>query len=145
MHYKMYEHFGFKFDTKPKEMEYKDHRDYECICEGRYKDYHFAIINLGFHPCAYVKVPVANPYYGKVYNQLDDIVCHGGITYSRDYLGNKSGWWIGWDYAHADDFAGYYTEDDGDLWNNKRWTLCEMLDDVERVIRQLDSVGKGEE
>lgn len=136
MHYKIYEHFGFKFDTKPEEMEYKDYRTYECICKGRYKGYHFAIINLGFHPCAYVKIPVAHPYYGKNHNQLDGIECHWGMIYS------KFGWWMSWDYAHAGDFLGYYTEEDGDLWNNKRWTLCEMLDDVERVIRQLDSVGK---
>ena len=50
----------------------------------------------------YVGIPKGHVLYGKEYVDID-IDCHGGLTYSRDYLidqSDKDVWWIGYDTGH---------------------------------------------
>ena len=50
----------------------------------------------------YVGIPKGHALYGKEYDSVD-IDCHGGLTYSRDYLvdqSDKDVWWIGYDTGH---------------------------------------------
>lgn len=59
--------------------------------------------------CGYIGVPREHPWYSIPlhYAYKSDIKVHGGITYSRYYLGNKCSikdyWWIGFDTGHGND------------------------------------------
>ena len=64
-----------------KEMIYKDMSTPEILDEGHYKQYHYAIVSLGSHPCAYVELPENHQFYEKFYDDIP-IECHGGLTYS---------------------------------------------------------------
>ena len=119
-----------------KEMVYSTTRNIEVLDRGTYKDYDYVILSLGTHPCAYVRIPEHHPYYSEDYNNCD-IDCHWGLTYGSPYLrtGNgtqESGWWIGWDYAHCDDYCGYMTCDCG-----VKHTTKEIQQECFSVIEQL--------
>ena len=110
----------------------------EMLEDGEYKGFHFYVLNLGTHPCAYVDVTETD-LNGKDYVDID-ISCHGGLTYSEEYLStvDKKGWFIGWDYAHYDDFAGYKLEMPvGIRTNGKRWTTAEIVEECKQVIDQI--------
>lgn len=116
----------------------------EILDEGIYHNYHYAIVSLGSHPCAYIEIPKGHRYYDKVYDEIP-LNCHGGLTYANDTgilngYNHRSGYWIGWDYAHYMDYCYYefisdlFKEEDSDL---KRWTTEEILTEVKNVIDQL--------
>ncbi len=123
-----------------REMIYFTQRLYppEVLADGKYKGFHFYVLNLGIHPCAYVDVTDTD-LNGKDYGNID-IECHCGLTYSREYLCtvDKKGWFIGWDYAHGCDFSGY---DIGmpicRRMNRKKWTTAEIVNECKQVIDQL--------
>ncbi|MFQ9545338.1 MAG: hypothetical protein ACLR02_10000 [Clostridium sp.] len=57
------------------------------------------------HRCGYVGVPKGHHMYGLNYEEyIDEIDCHGGLTYSG-FLGeeNKEYWYFGFDCAHFGD------------------------------------------
>jgi len=124
-----------------KEMIYKSTLEREVLERGKYKGYEFEIISYGTHPCAYVCVPVGHPFYEKPYDEVD-VDCHWGCTYSQRREDGK--WWIGWDYAHFEDYSGVnllyesipalkeFANDFG-----KKWTTDEILKEVFEVIDQL--------
>ena len=124
-----------------KEMQYQKIRYTTILDKGDYKGFNYAIVSYGTHPCCYVFLPKGHKYYGKEYDDIE-ISCHGGLTFSeKDLAFNpiflKDTWVIGWDYAHCDDYAGYF-EDNGDLAKNtKKWTTKEMQKEVFGVIEQL--------
>ena len=94
-----------------KEMIYQANRKIETLDTGYCLGLLYYIMNLGTHPTAYVKIPENHRYYKKDMNKID-IYVHGGITYSRNYLfleNNQKieGWFVGWDYIHYGDYAGY--------------------------------------
>ena len=96
--------------------------------------------------CVYLGVPAK---YEASLRELDangDI--HGGITFSTlsgmeeaeqsrppawAPLELKSFCWIGWDYAHAEDFTGLVEDDDG-----KSWSLEEIVEqELKGAVSQL--------
>lgn len=120
-------------------MVYQNKRVIDMLDEGTYKDYHYAIVSLGSHPCAYVELPKGHKWYGKDYDDIP-VSCHGGLTYSRigllspssDY--HKNGFWIGWDYAHYGDYCGWH----GDFCSyDKKWATEEIFQEIKEVIEQL--------
>lgn len=127
-----------------KEMIYSANRiDPERIAEGTYKGFDYYVLNLGTHPCAYIDV-TETLLNGKEYGDID-IQCHGGLTYSRNYLPtvDKQGWFIGWDYAHYGDFAGYEIMFSSDLQSDgKHWTTGEIVDECKNVIDQIVGLPK---
>ena len=129
-----------------KQMVYQSERIFEILFEGKYMGYQFYIMNLGTHPTAYVEIPETSKLFGKdyfeIYDMETDIDVHGGLTYSRDHLfgGEKHKWFIGWDYAHAGDYAGYsekYPELSRLSIYDKKWTTEEIFEDVVSVIQQI--------
>lgn len=78
----------------------------EQIARGTYKGLDYYVLNLGTHPCAYIDVTDTS-LHDIEYEEID-IIVHGGLTYSRPSLAtvDKTGWFIGWDYAHYGDFMG---------------------------------------
>ena len=127
-------------------MVYKEHliKNTEILDEGVYDGFHYVILSLGSHPCAYIELPNTHKYYGKDYYNIP-IYCHGGLTYSsnegivfpKDNLSHRDGYWIGWDYAHYGDFCYYGIPylDCGSF--DKKWTTEEILKEVKDVIEQL--------
>lgn len=131
-----------------KEMEYSKKRKIEVLDTGEYIGYTYYIMNLGTHPTAYVKVPnkLVQNFKEYEYSFEIPIEVHGGITYFENHLriseeSEIKGDFVGWDYAHAGDYAGYYVDDLfkfglGDLFD-KKWTTQEILEDVKDVCKQL--------
>ena len=109
------------------------------ILTSDYKGWTYSIITLGTHPCAYVDVK-NTMFDGKFYADIP-IECHGGLTYSADYLPrtNDKGWFIGWDYAHWGDlFYSQYNIDMGVIdIVSKEWTIDEVEEECKNVIDQL--------
>lgn len=118
-----------------KEMVYQVHRIKEILDEGYYRDIRYVILNLGTHPTAYVE----NIVNAKEWNDdiLDNIEVHGGFTWCDlpHWQEDKRVVYLGWDYAHCDDYDGYNV-----LFNDnsgKKWTTKEVLEEVHYVIDQL--------
>ena len=127
-----------------KQMVYTADRKREVLDMGEYKGFTYAIISLGWHPCAYVKIPENHKYFNVDYNDLPMIDCHGGITYSESYLAvaddkDLDGWWIGWDYSHYMDFSGRFLRPNNFIMEGKKYSTAEILSDVFKVIEQLES------
>lgn len=131
---------------KIKKMVYKPERNIELLYNNIYKGYHYYILSLGTHPTAYVELSKNHKFFNKSYWGIEEesnILVHGGFTYSENGLqiGNnttlENSWFIGWDYAHCDD---YYCFPD-DFYNDKdqkKWTTKEIIKDCENVIDQLE-------
>ena len=115
----------------------------EILATGTYKNFKYYVVSYGTHPCAYVDVSntsLANKDYHE-----NDINCHGGLTYGRDYLSAvdteraNGKWYIGWDYDHYGDYTsnpfmnmfGIYGECE------KRWTTEEIVAECKIVINQI--------
>lgn len=105
-----------------KEMEYQAKRKIELLFDEEYKGYHYYILNLGTHPTAYVEITKGNKLFGKTYDEIYeddiDIEVHGGLTYSRDYMG--------YDDLFSQFAIGGY-----------KWTTQEIIKECENVIEQI--------
>ena len=112
------------------EMEYTWERKHEVLDDSEYKGSRYVILSLGTHPCCYVRMP---EQINKKGFDLGKISCHGGITYSENYLNaenKEKGWWIGWDYAHSGDCLG-------DDTYGRRWRTEELIRHCEEVIDEI--------
>lgn len=128
--------------SEMKEMVYQKDRQIEVLYNGEYKGYKFAILNLGFHPTAYVENKNGFPDYDTA-NELYGYYPHGGYTYfgAAYWDKNDKTEYLGWDYAHCDDFAGYYTPDMGYLYETtKQWTTTEIYEEVKKTIDYLSTL-----
>ena len=130
-----------------KQMIYCSDAKRELLYTDTYKGFVYYIMNLGTHPTAYIEIPKDHEFFGKGYNQIYDICdidVHGGLTYSADHLlgVKEDSWFIGWDYAHAGDYCGYYKKFDEyglsyDKYNEKKWTTEEIIEDCKRGINSI--------
>lgn len=122
-----------------KEMIYQSERLVNPIilATDEYKGFPYYVVSNGTHPCAYVDVS-GTKLHGMDYDEID-VFCHGGLTYSDKYLSgvDKTGWYIGWDYAHCDDWVGYYDNSRSFMRKANRWTTLEMIDECKDVIDQI--------
>lgn len=116
-----------------KPMGYKHVVSVEVLAHDTYRDYEFAIVSFGIHPCAYVGIPKGHRFYRKNYNlkMFNKIPAHCGLTYSKTGIGPlmQDKWVIGWDYAHSCDYTSLFP-----LEGNKRWSTEEILEEVKEVI-----------
>lgn len=111
-----------------KEMVYLSKRtNRQILHSGEFDGYQFYIVSYGTHPCAYVKAEI--PLSVK-----DRIECNGGITFDGSAFKEfkVKGNYIGWDYAHCWDFAGYAPEMGGEIHTTEG-----IFWDVKKVISQL--------
>ena len=125
-------------EQKMNEMEYTTTRQIIILDRDTYKGIEYAIISYGTHPCAYLILDKENKYYGKDYDEINTLQCHGGLTYSENHLlidnplitEKDERWVIGWDYAH-----------DGDRYRDtpgKSWTTQEIIEETHKVIEQVN-------
>lgn len=71
------------------------------------------------HRCGYVGVDKTHELYHVDYQAVEDLDCHGGLTYSGGpgYPVKGDYWWFGFDCAHYGDLpdyelaAGYFPDD----------------------------------
>lgn len=129
-----------------KEMQYTAKRKLEVLYSGEYQGHKFTILNLGTHPTAYVecKFDNCNSYDD---DRLDAISVHGGFTYfDRAYWDKEDDTtYLGWDYAHYADYAGYEVNFPIDLRSNgRKWTTNEIYEEVKSVITQLSTLEEKE-
>ena len=109
---------------------------YEIFDDG----YGILIKNIrGSHPCGYIKLPdeIANkiiennPKYCEEAIWIDAGI-HGGITFCG-VMDDYEGFFIGWDYAHCDDYtySGIHHPDE------KKWTTEEILEEAKEILKAL--------
>lgn len=118
----------------------------ERVADGFYRGFHFYVLTMGSHPCAYVDVTETG-LNGKDYESID-IKCHYGLTYSREYLNtvDKKGWFIGWDYAHYNDFLTFnelLAKKYGEPYRAHKYTLSEIVKECANVIDQIIDLLQG--
>lgn len=113
------------------------------------------------HLCGYVQVPVGHPAYGhagEYDTPLDEINCHGGITFAGYNTNNypvaeaeNGHYWIGFDCGHLGDgrdpdaVRKYLTGADGAareetvrmLSEGHVWTVDEVTAECESIATQL--------
>lgn len=122
------------------EMIYSKSRTTYVLDKGKEGKFNWAIVSYGTHPCAYVRIPKGHKLYGKSYDGMR-IDCHGGLTFAGELCFDlfEGNFWIGWDYVHAGDYAGYYMDNpklnDG---SDKKWTTAEIKKHIMNVIKQID-------
>jgi hypothetical protein len=91
----------YNTSSNKENMENKPIIEYENV----YDNYKYCVVfNPRGYRCGYVEIPVWHKMYGYQHS-LIPIKCHGGLTYSKDYLLDKKDntWWIGFDCSHSDD------------------------------------------
>lgn len=96
----------------------------KILFRGIYKDTVFYVVSYGSHPCAYVRATVPESF-------IDYIPCHGGITFHDNAFEqfDVKGEYIGWDYAHCDDYNGA-----SPVIGGKQWTVSEIIEEAKEVI-----------
>ena len=127
-----------------KPMVYKNIERYaEIIASGVYKGVTYVVINRGIHPCAYVMCNDQEfiDRHKTEYDDLDCIDVHGGVTFLGDAkkLLGLEGYdcpCFGWDYGHAGDWAGYWTEEDNIIYGCRKYTTEILVDDCKDAIDQ---------
>ena len=129
-----------------------EHR--EVLYHGVVDGFECVIVNTrGSHPCAYINIPkeVLDKYDNpKLDYDLWDANCNGGFTYAGvegpGVESDKKGFWLGWDYAHLNDYT-CMMKSDGTILNPKphawehMWTTEEVLGQVVDAIASLTYLG----
>ena len=123
-------------------MKYSKERKIEVLATGYCFGLLYYILNLGTHPTAYIKIP------GSINIDKDKLDVHGGITYSKNHLWISEnqkidGEFIGWDYGHYGDYAGYEEILPKEIrTGGKKWTTTEIYKEVREVCYQIKKGGK---
>lgn len=111
------------------------------LATGFLYGFQYCIMNLGMYPTAYINLSEGLEITD------DDIDVHGGITYKADHLWVAEnmvieGNFIGWDYAHFDDYGGYMEMLPQDLRFGKKWTTEEIFEEVKEACYQIKMKGE---
>lgn len=132
-------------NLKMKPVIYSTTEKKEVLAEGDYNGRHYCIVWCKTHPTAYVEFKDE-----KIIDCVEnlDAPCHGGITYNGSAYWNKDDHrkYIGWDYAHYEDYVCSYIEYPewlGEDNNLKKWTIEEVFEEVKKTIDYLNNIKKG--
>ena len=131
------------------------------LCKGRIGRYLFEIVDCyGNHPCVYVHLPknypldkVLEPWWEEIIN--DEFVSapplyegislpvHGGLTYSGMSKSRRHGVVLGWDYGHLGDWCGHLDGVRPNFFGGerypKKWTVAELLTEIQDAVQWLES------
>ena len=101
---------------------------FEIIKDGIFKGCKYVITHTddGFYSwyCGYIEVKKEHPYFNKNYEELNNIDCHGGLTYSG-YRFEDGIYYIGFDTAHFDSEPA----------NNLTFVENECMNIIEQLIK----------
>ena len=116
------------------------------ISSGLYNGFEYFILWFAGHPNAYIKIPEHHPFFGKMYDEIDDGgIVHYGFTFSGENLSKKygleDGWYLGWDYGHVSD---YISCSYGIKYEGWRWTVEAITSECRTVIDKVIIGGKNE-
>lgn len=122
-----------------------DNFPHYILASGEHCGVRFYICNInGMHPTAYLRIPKDKPLYGIESNDADEFIdVHWGFTYAsaglRGVENNDGSWFLGWDYGHCDDFAGYYLHNPNDYFatHNRKWTTDEIIEECGKACEEL--------
>lgn len=122
-----------------------DNFPHYILASGEHCGVRFYICNInGMHPTAYLRIPKGKPLYGAEYDYANEFIdVHGGLTYASDGLlgveNDDDSWFLGWDYGHCDDFAGYYLRNPNDYLatHNHKWTTDEIIEECKKACEEL--------
>ncbi len=123
-----------------KEMIYSANQKREILSTGYCFGLLYFILNLGFHPTAYIKLP-NNSNIDE--NEID---VHGGVTYLDDHLWindneKLDGKFIGWDYGHYGDYGGFEELVPEEFRiGEKKWTTKEIYEEVRHACYQIQKM-----
>lgn len=96
---------------------------------GSWSNFVFEVVSCGAFPCVYIGVPRNHPvaYAASKLSKISSI-CHGDITFVQpNNIKSFDGrWWFGWEYDRR-----------------CKWSIWEILDEVRKVIRQLNQMKNG--
>ena len=111
------------------------------VADGLYRGFHFYILTMGSHPCAYIDV-------GHSEFLADEINCHGGITYGDGILATvpEKSYFIGWDYAHCNDYLAFndrLAKEFGEPYRAHKYTISEIVKECANVIDQIIDLLQG--
>lgn len=122
------------------------------LATGEHGGVKFYICSInGTHPTAYLRIPKNKPLWYVDYGDCDEYIdVHGGFTYARSHLlgveNDDESWFIGWDYAHHGDFAGYYlrTPNDYLATHCHKWTTDEIIEECEKACEEVAKLWEAE-
>ena len=121
-----------------KQMIYKDKVELEILDSGIINNRKYFIINNGPWPCAYVQLHEDETRDRNYYE--NHINVHDGITFcGKSVKFEDDDTYIGWDYAHFEDYTGFDSLKI-DISIKNKYTTEEMLEDVKQVIKQLEEM-----
>ena len=116
----------------------------ERVADGLYRGFHFYVLTMGSHPCAYVDMIGTKDYRFCA----DEIDCHGGITYESTELAtvDYKSYFIGWDYAHNGDYLTFndrLAKEYGEPYRAHKYTISEIVKECANVIDQIIDLLQG--
>lgn len=136
--------YAKKFCTYFQEMEYSRINRSSCVlARGRYMGYPFLVINTRHRcPCGYVNVG-GTMFDGVTYDEIK-IDCHGGLTYSNfiSPLTYEKGWWIGWDYAHLNDYDPDFPMQDNTVMYETEDIVHACIDVIKQIHKACWKAGR---
>ena len=115
---------------------------HQILAAGEHCGVKFYVCSInGTHPTAYLRIPKGMPLYGIDYDEADKFIeVHYGFTYSQGSLygveNDDESWFLGWDYGHYGDFAGYYLRDNR-FDNYHKWTTEEIISECATACEEL--------
>lgn len=131
-----------RYYWETREMVYTTYanREKAMLAEGRYKGYNYWVLSLGTHPCAYVQIPSWSPCFHNDRACLSLQSPYGGVTYIENDVyalpqKQSNGYFIGWDYAHCEDYYGDYNNEENTVL--RKHTTAEIVECCKKTIDEL--------
>lgn len=104
----------------------------------------------GTHPCVYVRIPKGRTLHGLGYDEAGEYLLsvHGGLTYAEgnlsDVTNDDESWFLGLDYGHCWDYAGYFMRDKNSYVEShmKKRTTEEIVNECKEVCEAVHALWK---
>jgi hypothetical protein len=124
----------------------KDDGFVHLLAEGKIDGLWCKVFSLETHPVAYVGIPL-ELVKDKEINWKREINCHWGVTFCREGKKDYKRWnpgylWIGWDYAHCDDYQTYPYDSSRRIYRHLSFESKLIKHSVESIIEEVKSVVK---
>lgn len=109
------------------------------LATGTTDGVNWMIINFGTHPNIYLDVE-GTKYEGMNYDNIP-LGVHGGLTFNGKSDRHPDGYWIGWDYAHYDDYNPRLPKCCSD---GHKWTTDELIKEAKQAAKKFSELLKAD-